>query len=185
MSDAVKKLLERRANLVTQMREVAERAVDENRDMTADENRQFTECNAEVDALQERADAMLAGEKRAKEIEDSFASLNGKPQERKTNEQGVGAELRAFLRGEGTQRYYDVQPQGPVDYRALSKLTAAAGLNTVPTSFYDRLVAHLIETSGLMQAGPTVLNTASGEQLQIPKTTAHSTSTPAARIRVN
>jgi HK97 family phage major capsid protein len=36
-------------------------------------------------------------------------------------------------------------------------------------------MAHLIETSGIMQTSPTVLNTSSGEPLQVPKTTAHST----------
>jgi HK97 family phage major capsid protein len=35
-------------------------------------------------------------------------------------------------------------------------------------------MAHLIETSGVMQAGPTVLNTTSGETIPVPKTTAHS-----------
>ena len=54
-------------------------------------------------------------------------------------------------------------------------MTAGAGGNVVPTSFYDQLIAHLIEVSGIMQAGATVLTTDSGESLQIPKTTAHST----------
>jgi len=70
-----------------------------------------------------------------------------------------------------------VRPDGtqPVELRTLSKLTTGAGGNTVPVSFYDRLMAHLIEVSGILQAGATVLNTNSGEQIQIPKTTAHST----------
>jgi HK97 family phage major capsid protein len=33
----------------------------------------------------------------------------------------------------------------------------------------------MIEVSGILQAGPTVLQTTSGETLQVPKTTAHST----------
>jgi HK97 family phage major capsid protein len=55
------------------------------------------------------------------------------------------------------------------------------GLNLVPTDFYDQLIAHLIEVSGILQTGPTVLNTAGGESLQIPKTTAHSTAASAAQ----
>jgi HK97 family phage major capsid protein len=43
----------------------------------------------------------------------------------------------------------------------------------VPTSFYDRLVAHLIETAQVLSYS-TVLNTEGGESLAIPKTTAHS-----------
>jgi HK97 family phage major capsid protein len=173
MSDAVKKLLERRANLVNQMREVAERAVDENRDMSADENRQFTEMNAEVDALQERADAMLAGEKRAKEIEDSFASLSGKPQERQTPEQGKGeAELRSFLRGE-SGRFFDV----PVEHRDVLK--SGSGANVVPTSMDSQLWEYMIEESSILGAGVTILRTTSGEAMDIPKATVHSTSASA------
>ena len=43
------------------------------------------------------------------------------------------------------------------------------------------LIAHLIEVSGVMQCGPTVLNTGGGETLQVPKTTAHSTAGSAAQ----
>lgn len=176
MSEVVKRLLERRANLVEQMREVAERAVDEGRDMTAEEDRQFTETNAEVDALQNRADAMLEGEKRAKEIEDSFANLAGKPKDRQERQEWQGsAELRAFVLGEpGSPRAYEVKPDGPVNFRDLTKSPATAGGNTVPQGFYDRLVAHLIETAGILEAGATVLNTAGGETIPVPKTTAHS-----------
>jgi HK97 family phage major capsid protein len=83
------------------------------------------------------------------------------------------SELRSFLRGE-RGRFYDVNPEGPVDYRTLVKGTSTAGGNTVPTGFYDRLIAHLIEVSAIMQAGATILNTNSGEVIQVPKTTAHS-----------
>jgi Phage capsid family len=41
--------------------------------------------------------------------------------------------------------------------------------------------AHLIEVSGIMQCGPTVLNTGGGETLQVPKTTGHSTAASAAQ----
>ena len=64
---------------------------------------------------------------------------------------------------------------GTAEFRDLSKLSAGAGGNTVKIGFYEKLMAHLIEVSGILAAGPTVLNTTSGEQIQIPKTTAHST----------
>jgi HK97 family phage major capsid protein len=46
----------------------------------------------------------------------------------------------------------------------------------VPTSFYNKLVEHMIEVSGVLQAGPTILNTSGGEVLQIPKTLTHTPS---------
>lgn len=183
MSEMVKRLRDRRAQVWEQAKALADGAADENRALSGDEESSWQTLNAELDALDRKIKNVLDGEQRAKDTEAQFARLGGngepnppgKEQRQKTND-----ELRAFLRGEqGAARYFDVNPSGPVDFRALSKLSAGAGLNTVPTSFYDRLVAHLIEVSGLMQAAPTVLNTSSGEALQIPKTTAHSTSTPA------
>jgi HK97 family phage major capsid protein len=44
----------------------------------------------------------------------------------------------------------------------------------VPTSFFGQVWEHMIESSAILQAGATVINTASGENLEIPVTTAHS-----------
>ncbi len=178
MSDIVKRLREQRLNVWEQAKALAERAAEENRAFTGEEQGQWDTLNAELDALDRRMSSIAEGEKRAKETEAKFAEVEGRHVdaakaggERSQTDQ----ELRAFLRGDqGAPRFYDVKPQGPVSFRDLSKLTAGAGGNTVPTSFYDRLVAHLIETSAMLQLGPTILNTGSGENIQVPKTTAHS-----------
>jgi len=167
MSEVVTRLLERRANLVNQMREVAERAVDENRDMSADEDRQFTEMNAEVDALQKRADAMLEGEKRAQEIEQTYATLQGKPQERNApKEEKVASELRAFMRGTGGREFVV-----PTENRDLS--TSSSGV--IDTGFRAQLWEYMIETAGVLNAGVDLLETAGGETIKLPRATAHST----------
>lgn len=180
MSDMVKRLRERRANVWEQAKALADKATDENRAFEAAEQGEWDALNDELNKLDTRIKSALDTEKRAKEADAAFDALAGKPDERRRGGDGAqqqespaSAELRAFLQGKAG-RVYDVNPTGPVNFRTLSKLTAAAGLNTVPTSFYDRLVAHLIETSGVLQAGPTVLNTTGGEVIQIPKTTAHS-----------
>ena len=182
MSDTVKRLIERRAQLVNQMREVAERAVDENRDMTADEDRQFTEMNAEVDALQKRADAMLEGEKRAKDIEESFASLSGKPQERRNVEDKGSNELRSFMIGEGARTY--TIPAGPAPRRTKDGLwvideqradqTTSNAAGVIPTGFRSQLWEYMLEESGILSAGVDLLETASGETIKLPRATAHS-----------
>lgn len=174
MSEVVKRLRERRANVWEQAKGLADRAAEENRQFTGEEEGQWTGLNAELDALDVRIKNVIDGEQRAKDTEDAFAKLEGKPQERKAGQsEGQDTELRKFLRGEGP-RAYEVQPTANLDFRSLTKGTATAGGNTVPTSFYDRLIAHLVETAAIMQAGVTVLNTASGETVQVPKTTAHS-----------
>ncbi|MHC3474691.1 phage major capsid protein [Streptomyces sp. 7R007] len=195
MSDMVKKLRERRAQVWEQMKAIADRSTEENRNLTAEEQGQWDVMNEELDKLDQRIKAALDTEQRAKDADDAFNRLHGGGQGggQRSGQQGGsqqrggdggqgggqgqgsrGEELRSFLRGE-RGRFYDVNPEGPVDYRTLTKGTATAGGNTVPTSFYDRLIAHLIEVSAIMQAGATILNTNSGEVIQVPKTTAHST----------
>jgi HK97 family phage major capsid protein len=177
MSEIVKRLRDRRLNVWNEAKGLADRAADENRAFSPEEQGQWDGLNTELDALDTRIKSALDTEQRSKDQDEAFNRLQGKPQERGGGQadQKGSTELRAFLRGEnGAPRYYDVTPDGPVDFRVLSKLTAGAGANTVPTSFYDRLMAHLIETSAILQTNPTVLNTSSGESIQVPKTTAHS-----------
>jgi HK97 family phage major capsid protein len=60
-----------------------------------------------------------------------------------------------------------------LEYRDLSKLSAAAGADTVPTGFLATLYEHLVESAAVRQAGPTILTTTSGENILVPKTTSH------------
>jgi HK97 family phage major capsid protein len=183
MSEIAKRLRDRRLNVWNEAKALTDKVTEENREFTAEEQGSWDAYNEELDNLDKRIKSVLDQEKRAKDADDTFNALAGKPVERHQQAEG-NTELRAFFRGDpGAPRFYDVNPTGIVNFRqireeqrvGLTKLTAAAGLNTVPTSFYDRLVAHLIEVSGMLKANPTVLNTTSGEVIQVPKTTAHST----------
>jgi HK97 family phage major capsid protein len=176
MSELIKGLRERRGNVWEQAKTVADRAADESRDFSGEEQKTWDSLNAELDRLDQRIKSAIEGEQRAKDIEDSYTKLEGKPRVdgRGGDQPGEFAEqLRAFMAGKSGHAF-EVNP-GPVNFRALSKLTAAAGLNTVSTSFYDRLISHLIETASILQAGATVMQTGGGESIQVPKTTAHST----------
>lgn len=177
MSEVVKKLRDRRLNVWEQAKTLADQASEENRALNAEEEATWQSLNAELDALDKRIKNVLDGETRAKEAEEQFAKLEGTPKDpgAKRDAKGV-SEFRAFLKGE-RGRSFDVLPDGPVNFRDLTKLTDAAGDFTVPTSFFNRLMAHLIEVSGVMRAGAFVLNTSGGEDLQVPKTTGHSTAT--------
>lgn len=185
MSGIASTLRDRRLNVWEQAKAIATKASEEGRSFTPDEQGTWEALNEELDKLDTRIKAVLEQEQRAKDADAAFDRLAGKPQDRgapPAGGQDTATELRAFLRGEsGAPRAYEVRPTGRVDFRALSTLTTGAGGNLVPTSFYDRLIAHLIEVSGVMQTNPTVLNTSGGETLQIPKTTAHSTAASAAQ----
>lgn len=171
-------LNERRQAVWAEAQALADGAAAESRDFSAEEEGTWQRLNAELDSLDKRIKNTLDGEQRAKDAEDAFAKLEGRGRTgpAASAEGGASEELRSFLKGESRQRFFDVRPpSGPIDYRTLSKLTTGAGGNTVPTTFYERLMAHLIEVSAILQAGATVLRTDGGESIQVPKTTSHST----------
>jgi HK97 family phage major capsid protein len=138
-----------------------------------EEEQKYQRLNADLDAIDERVKAMVDAEQRAKDAEAAFSGLLAKPQTVPASVEKKDSELRRWARGE--MRSIDITVPSGVNFRDLLKGTATAGGNTVPTTFYGRLMAHLIEVSGVMMAGPTVLNTASGESIEVPVTTAHST----------
>jgi HK97 family phage major capsid protein len=180
MGEIVKRLRDRRANVWEQAKALADRAAEENRNFSAEEQGQWDALNEEMDSLDKRIKSALDQETRAKEADKAFEALTAKPAaagKPGQPEPQAQVDLRAFMRGDvGAPRYYDVRASGPMpEFRTLSKLTTGAGGNIVPTDFYSRLMAHLIEVSAILQAGATVLSTSSGEVLQVPKTTGHST----------
>ena len=189
-SEVAKRLRDRRLNVWNEAKGLADSAAEENRAFSAEEQGKWDALNEEIDKLDVRIKSVLETEQRSKDADAAFDALSGKKAEkgrRNAPDDGDGdpkyaTEMRAFFQGErGAPHHFDVRPEGPVNYRVLSTLTTGAGGNLTPTDFYDQLIAHLIEVSGVMQAGPTVLNTQGGEALQIPKTTAHSVGATAAQ----
>jgi HK97 family phage major capsid protein len=179
MPGIVETLRDRRMRVWDEAKALADVAAEANRSFSAEENGKWDALNEELNNLDVRIKSAMDTEARAKAADDAFNAIRpakkhdapGSPSGADDDKQ---MELRKFLRGE-SGRTFDVLPARRIDYRVLSKLTSGAGGNTVPTSFYERLMAHLIEVSAVMQAGATVLNTASGESIQVPKTTSHST----------
>lgn len=166
----LKRLREQRQNTWEQAKSLLDNAAAENRDLTAEERSQYDQMNADLDAAAETIRSIEESEQRNAEAAEALQRImDQRPVEPREQENTA---LRSFLRGEA--RAFDLKPDGKVDYRALTKGTATAGGNTVPTSFYDQLIAHMIEVSGVLMAGPTVLNTDSGESIEVPTTTAHS-----------
>ena len=181
MHELIKRLLEQRANIWEGMKATLDRADAEGRALTVEEQTAYDQRNADLDLLDERVKDLTAQEKRNEEAEATLREIMGRDEKRDLPGGPADADLtqlRALLTpGTGVRELSirSERPVGTTELRTLSKLSAGAGANTVPTSFYDRLMAHLIEVSGILAAGPTLLNTNSGEQIQIPKTTGHST----------
>lgn len=165
----VKHILEARAAAFEQAKPLID--ILEERALTAEEQKSLDSINAEIDRLTQQRDSVEAAEQRAKDAEEAMRGLGAGPEHRQ--DCGQDERLRAFLRGEA--RHFDSnEGLPPVNFRDLTKGSPTAGGNTVPTSFRNQLLEHMIESSGILSAGATVLNTSSGESIEIPVTTSFS-----------
>lgn len=207
-SEVTKRLRDRRLNVWEQCKALADTAATENRAFTAEEQGSWEVLNEEMDNLDKRIKAALDAEQRSAQADEAFNRLHADAEGKKRGKDVVYAavndELRKFLLGEtrGNKNGGFEIPRpdnsainwmhGPISPHAARKAIeeqrvlgtgggGTSGGNLVPTDFYDQLIAHLIEVSGILQTGPTVLNTAGGENLQIPKTTQHSVAASAAQ----
>lgn len=180
MSDFIKRLQERRVNIWKQAQEFLDSIEEEvrknpERQWTEDEEVRWKKYNDDIAAIDDRVKEFAEAQERQQAAEKAFNALLDKPQDQRVEARKVNDEednLRNFFLGK-QGRSFTVDPPSKRD---LLKGTATAGGNTVPISFYSRLIEHLIEVSGVMQTNPTQLNTDSGEDIQVPKTTAHSAS---------
>jgi HK97 family phage major capsid protein len=147
----------------------------------------FTRINRELDQIDERIDQLAGQERRAAEANNTYADIMARPVERRSglpsgslseSDGDIERAFRSAIKSRNpapieipvsTRSYY----QPGIERRDLLKTTATQAL---PVSVYDRILMHMVENSAVLKAGATVLNTATGEDLQVPKSTAFSTS---------
>lgn len=167
MSDMLKRLLEERANVWEQTKAHLDTVEKEGREFTGEADETYTKYNDTLSELDKRIGQ-----------ESDLAERNTKADE--ARERMADAEKRA---GEQAKPSGDADmirrmasgEQRAHEFRDLTVGSASGGGNTVPTSFYGLLQEHLIENSAIRQSNVQVLTTASGEALQVPKTTSHPT----------
>ncbi|HEY1700887.1 MAG TPA: phage major capsid protein [Trebonia sp.] len=206
-SDLAKSLHDQELDVWGKIQSLAQAAATEKRNLTDDEQRSYDAMHAELDGVDKRLKDILEGEKRTAASDEMFASL-----EQRTSNPGANRrpnefemELRSFVAGE--RRAIDIvstesrimnrlatgRPVSPYEVRVLTDAYVAPGSFTnqtnagiVPIDFYDQLLSYLIEVSGVMQTGPTVLNTAGGEPIQVPIVQQHTGLTTAgAQVEVS
>lgn len=183
MNPLIKRLHEQRTNAELEIRSVLDQADTEKRELTGEDEAKIEALDETSRSLNEHLGQLIEAEDRSKAVDDMLSKY-GKPADpSKPEAPSDAAILRSMVNGD--RRAFDFAPTGSMEHRApntspLAKLSAGAGLNTVPTSFYDHLVEAMLETSTAMAAGATVLNTTSGENMQIP--TAASADYPAASL---
>lgn len=179
----------KRAKAFEEMKELNDKALNEERDLSAEERESYDKIEADFDSLTEQVKRSEKLEGIAPRMERSAAlpetEAREVDEERKAPE--TFAEFNAQRRGELAQdspeyreaffRWMTVQDERelePAEVRVLSKASAGAGLNLVPTGFQNVLIDSLRDF-GVMRQISRVISTDNGEALQVPAVSAHGT----------
>src|SRR3984957_694971 len=174
-SDEAMRLRERRARAAAEYKTVLNEA--EGRAFTADERTKLNTMDEELSNLDKQIKSVLDIDKRGQEADNAFAELESRQRTNSLTPLGsalIGAPgVQAWAALKHGHSVIDVRrsQRGSINPRSLLNTGSASA--TIPVDFYDQLISYLIEVSGLLQTGPTVLNTAGGETLQIPTVTSH------------
>ena len=173
MSD-IKNLVEQRKGVWEQAKALLDTAETEGRDLSAEEQVSYEKMTGDLASLRSRIDRMTEQAANERDIAESMRSLGLDSDAGNAPDVDLSDQFRQLAKRQINEISVSARDFGrAVSARALSKGSATAGGNTVPVTFYDRLVEHMVDSSGLMQLGPTVINTTSGETITVPVTTSY------------
>ena len=191
LTDMLADLFEARAKANAGFRAFVDPINTEGRAFTAEETQEFERRNAELDDFdmriretRKRVDSDAAVDEYRAQNEHLFRTTS-EPTPQATEEQrfidfvrGANPEQRTFdisLKGLEIRRESPLHRNKVVESRSLTDGSYTAGGALLPVSFRSVLYQHLVQQSAVLQTRATVLNTSSGENLLLPKTTAHPT----------
>jgi hypothetical protein len=168
MSDKhiVDSISEARARAWEEASALLEDASAQKRELSAEEAEKFDRINKDLDELDARRKGILDAIERDKAIEESRTRIGvggllaGDPE---PEDDGDNAQIRALLDGKVRGVTFEK--------RAISKSTA---YGATPTSVYGSIVEHLVQSNPLRDIA-TLITTQSGENLNVPTTSAFST----------
>ena len=163
MSDYIKTQIEERAKAYEAAKEVLDRAAAEGRSLDAAERESVDKAFADMDRRKAIIDDMRALAAREQEIAEATATHAEARALTVVTEQDDAALIRSLARGEMRSHNFEK--------RDVTKSSTGA---PVPTAFYDRVMELARFTGPMLEVG-TIINTASGENLQVPRTNAYST----------
>jgi HK97 family phage major capsid protein len=162
VSDYIKRQHDLRQAAWHEAKHLLDAAAAENRDLNAEEQEKYDRISGELDSRAAIIEQLKADEERAARLDAVAAEV--RTDEAPAGDDGDAEAIRALARGE--VRSYNFEKR--------DVLTSSTGA-PVPTSFYDQVImrARLV---GPMLDVSTVLNTAGGETLQVPRLNAYSSS---------
>jgi len=178
--DVVRTLYDKRRNLVENQRELQQQIEG---DLDAEGN---GEAQARWDALDkeqndigQRINNLLAGAEAEKEMSaqrERFETVIADPKAQADASTETYAKIDSWMRA-GQKGREDTYVRPFIDLNLeqhdLTKGTATAGAELIPTGFVRTLYEHLVAQAGVRQTNATLYTTSSGENLLIPKTATH------------
>lgn len=162
----------KRANVREQQKALLDKALEDKRELTAEEQASFDKMDADIVSIGENVRSLEEALKSDEAVAEAFSRIGGHAGNDPASAEATkrAEALRAFLRGdEGTGRTFDL---GMLEQRADQTTTTAAGV--VDTGISTSMWEYAIETSSLLQLKPQILRTATGETIKLPRATAHS-----------
>jgi HK97 family phage major capsid protein len=167
MSDYIRQQAEARAKAWEEAKALLDSAAAEKRDLSAEENQTYDRIMADLDSRSQVMETMKAQadrEERAAEAMKGFEA-QVKPAVVSVPEINEAELIRSLARGEIRSHSFEK--------RDVTKGSTGA---PVPTSFYDQVILLARHVGPLLETS-TIINTAGGENLQIPSLSAYSTGT--------
>ncbi len=138
---------------------ILDTAAAEGRDLSAEEEQTYARINDDLNKRSETIKALQADEEREARIAEATRGLRTEHGFKVVNDADT---IRALARGEIRS----------AEFEKRDVVTTSTGA-PVPTSFYDQLVEHMVVVGPMLETS-TMLRTAGGEALQIPRTSAYS-----------
>ena len=166
MSDYIRQQAEARAKAWEEAKALLDSAAAEKRDLSAEENQTYDRIMADLDSRSQVIETMNAQAERENRAAEAMKGFESQVKPAVAVPAIDEAELiRSLARGEIRSHSFEK--------RDLTKGSTGA---PVPTSFYDQVIM-LARHVGPMLETSTILNTAGGENLQIPSLSAYSVGT--------
>lgn len=192
--DRAKELRQKRANLWNQANEIIEKASNEKRDRTAEENEQIDRIHGEMDSLMREVERLERHAELQAQLDEpqgrAGGHQEGPPAEPGKNDDAdhrdidrvVDKELRRWLlnEGENQPKRFSLRSAFLVERdarrvlsaareeRALGTAPGSAGGHTIPQGFRRTLETAMLYFGGMRQARTTILRTAEGNDLPMP-----------------
>jgi HK97 family phage major capsid protein len=166
MSDYIRQQVEARAKAWEEAKSMLDSAAAEQRDLTAEENQSYDRIMADLDQRAATIETIKAQSEREERAAEAMQGFEAQARPEVAVPAIDEAELiRSLARGEIRSHSFEKR----------DVLKSSTG-SPVPTSFYDQVLL-LARTVGPMLETSTILNTAGGENLQIPSLSAYSVGT--------